>query len=640
MRSAVSPVMKRLNVVLAFCLAAVALAPAVAQADPVSICNAPISMSDGVVLRANVFLPKASGRFPVVLTITGYNKDTNNPVGSGCTSASALAPGNTKLLDKGIAIMILDDRGTGASGGRWDSWGQRTQDDYAEVLDWIEAQKWSDGKVGMNGTSYMGITSFLATEQDQKRVREGKPRAVRAIWANVPMADAYRDVTYHGGAIDSGFIPLWLGLVGALSTVPPSNAMQEPNTALPTWAGHLANWSDFQAQKIVDASTGGDSAYDGPFYRLRSPIEHIADVHVPVAITGGWWDLFQRGEPVLFENLVNSPDKKIWMMPQYHGAPDATSWNKQGVGDEADFEAKWFDHWLNGASNGIESFSPVNLYTMGAERWQHLRRWPLPNTDYTPYYLGTGGTLATEKPSTAGSDTAPLLPVSSPCSRMTAQWTAGLASSQLCDTDNSSWEATGLTYTTPPLAHDTQITGLVKADVWAELTSAKDATLVAVLSDVDPSSGRSNQITAGFLLASQRALDPSKGTYTNDGLLIRPYHPFTKASQRPVTPNEADEYQIEIYPTSQVFKEGHRIRLTIGTANTPDTETPLPDAVNELGTVTLLHGPGYPSNVLLPVTGPERPDTAAVKGVKAKSKRHGHHHRKHHKHRRHHRRRH
>src|SRR5437764_5034044 len=357
-RRPVSRVMNRLSVraALAVSLAAALLGPAAAaQADTVSICNAPIKMSDGVTLRANVFLPKASGRFPVVLTVTGYNKDTNNPFGSACSSDSALNSGNTKLLDKGIAIMILDDRGTGASGGRWDSWGQRTQDDYAEVLDWIQAQNWSDGKVGMNGTSYMGITSFLVTEEDEKRVDAGKPRAVRAIWANVPMADAYRDVTFHGGATDSGFIPLWLGLTSSLSDIPPSNTTQEPDTAIPNYTGHVSNDLDFAAAKLVDATVGGDAAYDGPFYRLRSPIEHIKDVRVPVAITGGWWDIFQRGEPLLYESLVNSPDKKIWMMPQYHGGPDKTSWDKQKIGDESDFEAKWYDHWLNGADNGIQS---------------------------------------------------------------------------------------------------------------------------------------------------------------------------------------------------------------------------------------------------------------------------------------------
>ncbi|HVI19299.1 MAG TPA: CocE/NonD family hydrolase, partial [Gaiellales bacterium] len=231
--------MKILRTSLAITVAAALFGPAAAQAEPVSICNAPIQVSDGKTLRANVFLPKADGRFPVVLTVTGYNKDTNNPFGLNCSASSALESGNTKLLDKGIAIMIVDDRGTGASEGQWDSWGERTQQDYGDVLDWIQAQKWSNGKVGMNGTSYMGITSFLVTEQDALRVKQGKPRAVQAIWANVPMADAYRDVTFHGGAVDAGFIPLWLGLTTGLSDIPPSNTLDDPAGAGQNYAGHL-----------------------------------------------------------------------------------------------------------------------------------------------------------------------------------------------------------------------------------------------------------------------------------------------------------------------------------------------------------------------------------------------------------------
>src|SRR3954469_7630852 len=612
--------MKTLRTILATTVAAALFAP-VAQAAPVSICNAPIQMSDGLTMRANVFLPKADGRFPVVLTVTGYNKDTNNPLGlPGCGSDSALASGNQKLLDRGIAIMILDDRGTGASDGRWDSWGQRTQDDYAEAVDWIQAQKWSNGKVGMNGTSYMGITSFLVAEQDAKRVAAGKPRAVQAIWANGPMSDAYRDVTFHGGNVDAGFIPLWLGLTTGLSDIPPSNYFDDPQGATQNYAGHLANGFDFAARQMLDATTGGDSAYDGAFYRLRSPIEHIKDVKVPTAITGGWWDIFQRGEPLLYESLVNSPNRKIWMMPQYHGGPDATSWNKQNIGDESDFEAKWFDHYLNGTDTGVDKFAPVNLYTMGSEQWQHLKQWPLPNTYYTPYYLDAGGKLGPAKPAAPTSDTTPLLPASSFCSRMSVQWTAGLAGSGTpCETDNSTYEATGLTYTTPPLDKDVELTGLVKATVYAELTSAKDATLVAVLSDVDPASGKSTQVTAGFLLASQRAVDRKRSTFSPEGDLIRPWHPFTRESQQAVVPGEANEYQIEIYPTSQVFKKGHQLRLTINTADTPATQVPLTDLVNETGTMTLLHGPAYPSNVLLPVIGPPKPK-ATKPQAKAKKK--------------------
>ncbi len=560
-----------------------------------ALCNVPITASDGTVLRANLWLPSPStGRVPTVLTVSGYNKDATNPTGQGCTGSGGLATADTTLADKGYAVMLVDDRGTGASQGKWDSWGERTQLDYQDLLDWIQAQKWSDGSVATTGGSYMGITSLLVAEADAVRVRQGKPRAVRAVWADIPMSDAYRDVTFHGGAIDGGFIPLWLGLTTSLSDLPPSTLASDPQGSLSTYADHLRNGYDFAAQKVVQTTLGQDAAYDGPFYRLRSPGDRAAQIRVPVVIQGGWWDIFQRGEPLLYEQLTHSPDKKLIMSPHYH----TTSGPAQ---EDPNLKQKWFDHWLKGTDNGVQDAPPVSLFPMNGTAWQHYPSWPVPGVRYTPYYLGADSSLATAAPAQAGRNQAPLLPVSSPCSRMTAQWTAGAAQGP-CETDNRTFEATGLTYTTPPLAKDTQLTGPIVANVWAEL-SATDATLIGVVSDVDPS-GASDQVTAGFLLASQRKVDPRRSTYGPGHVMIRPFHPFTKASQEPVTPNDPALYRIEIYPTSTVFKKGDQIRLTINSADTPATMTPVPDLVNELGgDIAVLSGGSYASHVLLPVAG-------------------------------------
>ena len=184
---------------------------------------------------------------------------------------------------------------------------------------------------------------------------------------------------------------------------------------------------------------------------------------------------------------------------------------------------------------------------------------------------------------------------------MTAQWTAGAASYlPVCDENNNTFEATGLTYTTPPLASDTEITGLITADLWAEL-STTDATLVAVLSEVEPD-GVSTQLTAGYLQASQRAVDPTLSTYGRHKLMIRPWHPYTKESQQAVTPNAPTEYKIEIYPTSAILKAGNRLRLTIGTADTFTSTPSIPVLGEEAGgTITVLHGSRYDSNVQLPL---------------------------------------
>ena len=100
------------------------------------------------------------------------------------------------------------------------------------------------------------------------------------------------------------------------------------------------------------------------------------------------------------------------------------------------------------------------------------------------------------------------------------------------------------------------------------------------------------------------ALSRRRSTYGPGRLIIRPFHPFTRASQEPVTPNDPQLYRIEIYPTSNVFKKGDQIRLTIGTADTPATSTPVPDLTNELaGEIRVLRGGQYDSNVLLPLAG-------------------------------------
>jgi putative CocE/NonD family hydrolase len=289
---------------------------------------------------------------------------------------------------------------------------------------------------------------------------------------------------------------------------------------------------------------------------------------------------------------VNSPNKKLFMSPHYH--------TDDGPGlEDPELKHKWFDHWLKGVDNGVESTPAVNLYPIGGDRWEHHSTWPLPEVSYTPAYLGAEKSLSFGLPAEGAGDRAPLMPASSPCSRMTTQWTAGLAAGP-CETDNRSFEATALTYTSAPLEEDMKLTGPIVANVWAELTS-KDATLIGVLSDVAPS-GESNQISAGFLLASQRAVDPARSTFAPDGTMIRPFHPFTRASQTPVTPNDPALYRIEIYPTSAIFKKGDQIRLTVATANTPSTSPPISVAADSLGgEIRVLHGGRYDSHVLLPV---------------------------------------
>ncbi len=373
--------LRRLLAIAALTTAALAAGTASASAS-IAMCDVPITMSDGVVLRANIYLPATTGHYPTVLTVTGYNKNAGAPTGecAGSTTQGPIAGGEPALAEKGFAVMVLDDRGTGDSGGKWDSWGERTQQDYKEVLDWIQEQSWSDGGVATTGPSYMGITSLLIAEADAARVKEGKPRAVKAVWADIPMADAYRDVTFQGGSVDSGFIPLWLGLVTALSDLPPASAEEDPQEAATNYVEHLFGNAEFSVSHILGASLGEEDAYDGPFYKLRSPVVRASEITVPVVITGGWWDLFQRGEPLLWESLKNSKDRVLFMSAHYH----ITSGPEY---EDPNLKEEWFSHWLKGTKNNVQKTPKVNLYPINGSRWEHFKSFPLPKSKYQRLYL-------------------------------------------------------------------------------------------------------------------------------------------------------------------------------------------------------------------------------------------------------------
>src|SRR3954452_17919170 len=247
--------------------------PGVAKQQDVSI-----TMSDGVVLHADVIHPAtaggamAPGKFPVLLTQTPYNK-----------AAPSLNFEDDYLVEHGYVQVIADVRGTGSSEGNWDSFGTREQMDGKEIVDWARVQPWSDGNLGLHGTSYGAINQIFTAAQH--------PAGVKALFPIVPGADTYRDITASGGQLDTSFIPTWLGLVTALGLAPPTYTPGDPVEAARVLGQHVGNVPGFQAGTVADATFGGANAYDGPFYRQRSPIEVIDRIDVPTFIMGGWFDL-------------------------------------------------------------------------------------------------------------------------------------------------------------------------------------------------------------------------------------------------------------------------------------------------------------------------------------------------------------
>jgi putative CocE/NonD family hydrolase len=536
-----------------------------------------IRMSDGVVLRADVQLPAGRpGPFPVALTITGYGK--SSPISSlGGGGASA-------LVRRGYATVVVDDRGTGASGGTWDSWGPRTVADYREVLDWIVDQGWSDGRIGVTGGSYMGITSLYAAAS-------GHP-AVKAVFANVPMADGYRDIVLAGGEINTAFIPLWMGLVTGLGVASAGHPA--------TLVDHLAGVTQFQLPTLADAALGGATAYDGPFWRQRSPIEVADAIRVPTFLVGGLDDIFQRGTPLLYERLADHTDARLLLGPWTH-ASAGSGLPRDGVPAVGSLLLQWFDQHVLGLDADAECIPPVTQFVRGHDRYETAPSWPVPGLTPQRWFLRSTGGLTRGGPGAGDGSRAYLnLPVTGVCSRSTAQWLIGLLDGTGCAKDNRVDESLGtLTYTSRPLEEELVINGPIQADVWVTTTN-EDAVVSVSVSDVAPD-GSSRGLTNGLLMASHRAVDPARSRVLG-GQTIQPWHPFTREAVLPVRAGRPMLLPIEIFPTSAVLGPGHRLRITIAPYDLPHALPALPGGLVTLGGLTrVLSDATHPSSVVLPI---------------------------------------
>lgn len=577
--------------------------------------DVPVTMSDGTVLRADVHRPDAPGRFPVLLTQTPYNK------------VGPLGAANAYLVERGYVHVVVDVRGTGSSAGQWDSFGPSEQRDGKEMIEWAAAQPWSDGKVGTVGPSYMAITQITAAAQ--------RPKALKAMFTVVPMADGYRDITMSGGQVNTAFIPLWLGLVTGGGLVPPSYAAssgspQDIVSSFTTLAQHASGVANFQASTVASSTAGGETAYDGPFWKTRSPLELVDRIEVPDFVVGGLHDIFQRGEPLVYERLKNNVDSRLLMGPWTH----LTGSGGDGLADHGlpsleQIQLRWFDHYLKGMDTKVNEIPRVTQYTWGLETYETQPDWPHPRLDPSRLYLRGGGGLTADRPASGeAASTFVQNPLSGICSQSTSQWTAGITEPMPCTTDNRLNEAGELTFTTPPMAEDLRVNGPLLANLWLS-TTASDAVVSVRVTDVAPD-GKSTEISGGWLAGSFRAIDRSRSRYVR-GELIQPWHPFTRESVLPVKAGEPIELAVEVFPTNAVIRKGHALRIAVGGGDFPHSLPPVPQAANALaGVVSLLHDAEHPSSLTLPTIGdscvvplPAKDTRAATRKKAKKNKRKG-----------------
>jgi putative CocE/NonD family hydrolase len=547
-----------------------------------------IQMSDGVILNAVIRRPDAPGQFPVIVTITPYN-GTNG----------AISVNNDYLVQRGYVQVIVDARGTGESQGTWDDLGPREQRDGYEAVEWAAAQPWSDGNVGMWGASYMAISQLFTAAQ--------QPPHLKAIFPIVPMSDSYRDMVFPGGQNNTGFIPLWLGLVSGGALIPPDYALDGNTADLARGLGelgqHALNMPGFAANSELQGMAG-NTAYDGPFWKTTSPLEVVDQIRVPTFVVGGEHDIFQRGEPLIYERLKKHVTTRLLIGPWTHTqGSSGAGLPADGVPSLDSIALRWFDQYLKGVPTDIGAIPRVTQYVLGPGHWETGTDWPDPSLSPSRLYLGSAKTLDTAPPALGSApDTFLQNPVSGVCTQSTSQWSAGLLSAAPCTTDNRLDEATsGVSYTTPPLAQDLSFNGPLFADVWVS-TTASDAVVTVRVTDVSPD-GTSTELTDGWLAGSFRALDSSRSRFVN-GQLMQPWHPFTQLSTLPVVAGQPIELPIEIFPTDARIAAGDRLRLDVGPNDFPHAVPPLSQLTGSLGgVVQVLHDPQHASYLELPKVG-------------------------------------
>lgn len=479
--------------------------------------NVDIPMRDGSVLKANIFRPDSDGKFPVIMSMTAYMKDRPWPVPDGHEASPGKyqvweLPDPERWVPWGYALVRIDTRGFGQSTGTVSALNDQEAEDYYDAIEWAARQPWSNGNIGLSGVSYIAINQwYVAAKQ---------PPSLKAIIPWEGLADQYRDSFFRGGIFSFTFVMFYMGEFYRDYTVRGwSHAQSLERSDMPCI-------SDFMMHRL-----------DDEFWSDRRP--DWSKVQVPLYSAGNWNGWMGAGH--LRGNLEGfkrsaSENKKLRV---HTGDHQDTYYSEEGFFDQLRF----FDYWLKGIDNGIMDEPPVKLAIRNStERfdfeWRHENEWPIARTQYRKLYLNAaGGGLVDERPSEESS--------------VTYDAPGGYKKD-----DNVAL------FVSEPFEEDTEITGEIKLNLWVSST-IDDMNVHATMLIVHPTLhpllhkwyGEREVVTVGWLSAQHRELDPELTTES------RPYHRHKKLL--PLVPGEPTEIQVEIWPTSMVYKKGSRLVLAL-----------------------------------------------------------------------------
>jgi putative CocE/NonD family hydrolase len=528
------------------CAAVLAFLPA-AGAGAAVVQRGYLPLPDGTMLGYTLTLPKAEGRFPVVLQY--------DPYAAGATS-------DPTWTDSGYAMLGVNFRGTGCSQGmtqvtRADIWGR----DGADVVDWAARQPWSDGGVAMLGFSFTG-TSQIAT------AAYAGP-ALKAIMPGNVFPDLYGDIAYPGGVYNA-LIPAWVA--GGRQFVVGTDAVQQGATDPTCDLNEVQQLAPNEAQS-ADSTL---HPYRDDFW-AHDPAALASRVHIPILGCVNWQDM-----------TVYS---RAWNEFRDDFNP-RTTWVVGGDGEHLDCpisrarRVRFLDHYMKNADNGWEKTPKVLLVhevstAPGRDKvpddagWQtSFAKWSDATRAIKPLklYLRAGGQMGLARPAHP-----------EPADSYTYTGAPGVNKPEVFT--NPRVPGTEVTYTTPALKHDAEFLGGGSANLWMSST-ASDADVQIMLSEIRPD-GQEEYVENGWLRLSHRKLDRRKSS------ALRPVHTDLQSDAEPLAAGVPVLARVEIQPFNHVFRAGSAIRLSIDVPSTSLVALP------GLATNVVQHSPGMASAIVL-----------------------------------------
>ena len=536
-----------------------------------------VPVRDGTRLKADLFRPDGPGHFPVLISAGPYQK------GKVWTPPADLEEEPNSYMNwetvnptwwvpRGYVALRIDARGTGKSPGQTFPYSRQEMLDLHDAIEWAAAQPWANGRVATMGVSYFA--------QMQWWVANLRPPSLKAMIPWEGRADHYRDAAYHGGIFGLGFLTTWYTTHMAHHLLG-RNYPDNPDV-------FQANFLHFMMKNSLD---------NGAFAYMQADWDRL---EIPFLAAGNWsggMGQHLRGATEGFMRAA-TPHKKLRLHGGTHYHP---FYSEDGRRDQLRF----LDHWLKDIDNGVMEEPPVKIWVReGAGRgfWRLEEEWPIARTRWTKMHFD----LASPDDDGYARLVPDAVPDTSTATYDSSGSTkAGRASASSTSLAAGSLVRTGLSLRTAPFPEDTEVTGPIAARVWVS-SSSEDLDLFLTIRNIDPDGrdvfeigqqGQEVPVTKGWLRASHRELDPD---------LTRPWRPYHKHQRRlHLTPGEPVALDVEVWPTSMLFRKGHSLQLDVqprdGLGVGPFSHY---HADYNDGTNTIHAGGAFDSWLLLPIVPP------------------------------------